>query len=245
MTILPHTQPFVAPDEMLLHTAALRGDRAEIPRLLKEGAVVDARDADGRTPLLLAVRAGHSDIARMLLEAGADVDARGATMQITPLMVAAQRGDVDSVALLLEKGADPNAVSKNGAGALARAVVADTIETATMLLDAGANPSGTGLTAPPNTAPLWVAVAMKRPALVTLLVERGAQINIGNSATDTLFGIAVSGGDAAIARMLLEAGADPSRPALANLPLLAVAMRFSNPPMAALLEEYGLSLAQS
>ncbi|MBC7804540.1 MAG: ankyrin repeat domain-containing protein [Akkermansiaceae bacterium] len=234
-----------ASDAEALHIAASRGDAAQVVRLLESGADVEARDARGRTPLLVAAREGRADAARLLLEAGAAVDARGESMSITPLMASAQRGDVALVRLLLEAAADPNAAARNGAGVLARAVIGGNLVVAKALLDAGADPDGAGSSAPPNTSPLWVAVAMKKRDLVNLLLERGANTNTGDSVSDTPFGVAVSGGDATIARMLLEAGADPLRPALSNLPLLAVAIRFTNLPMAELLEEYGLSLAKS
>lgn len=190
------------------------------------------------------MREGRISDARRLLEAGAEVDARSEAVGVTPLMAAAQRGDAPMARLLLEAGADPNAASRNGATVLARVAITGNVPTAEALLDAGASPDGIG-SAPPNAAPLWAAVALKRRELVRLLLDRGAAVNTGDSVFGTPFGVAVTGGDAAIARMLLEAGADPLRPALSNLPLLAVALRFSNPPMADLLEEYGLSLAKS
>jgi ankyrin repeat protein len=228
-----------------LCAAVSRGDISEVDRLLASGGDANARDARGRTVLLIAAREGRLDVARSLLTAGTEVDARSEGMSITPLMAAAQRGDLPLVRVLLEAGADPNASSRNGAAVLARAVLAGDVPTVRVLLEAGASPNTTESSAPPNTAPLWAAVARKQRELVRLLLEHKAQPNIGDSVTDTVFGIAVSGGDAEIARMLLEAGADPTRPALSNLPLLAVAMRFTNLPMAELLEDHGLSLAKA
>lgn len=238
----PGTEPGSKGDD--LTATVSRGDVSELARFLASGADANARDAKGRTALLIAAREGHRDVAQALLTAGAEVDARSEGMNVTPLMAAAQRGDLPFVRLLLEAGADPNASSRNGAGVLARAVLGGDVDTVRELLTAGANPDGTGSSAPPNASPLWAAVARKQRELARLLLEHKAQPNIGDSVTDTVFGVAVSGGDAEIARMLLEAGADPTRPALSNLPLLAVAMRFTNLPMAELLEEYGLSLAK-
>ncbi len=213
-----------------------------------EGAVkaVIPQDAKGRTPLSIAAREGDAARIRQLLDAGAAVDARSASMNITPLMGAANRTNAAPlVRLLLDAGADPTAAARNGAGALARAVLGGDVEAAQMLLEAGANPRGAVTKAPPNTTPIWVAVAFKRPEMLDLLLAHGAEVNLGDSFTGTLFEEAVRSGNAVIARKLLEAGANPSRPGLMNLPLQAVALRFVNPPMAQLLEEYHLSLARA
>lgn len=52
-----------------LHDAALRRDLAAVRRLLAAGAAVDARNADGATPLHLAT--GSAEVVRALLAAGA------------------------------------------------------------------------------------------------------------------------------------------------------------------------------
>ena len=46
--------------------------------LLKAGAGIDVRDAGGRTALHYAAAAGYTDVARLLVERGADVNARDA-----------------------------------------------------------------------------------------------------------------------------------------------------------------------
>jgi ankyrin repeat protein len=64
---------------------------ARIGELLDAGAQVDERDAQGRTPLLLATQRGDVDCARRLLAAGADPDARDDAGS-TPRAAAAQGG---------------------------------------------------------------------------------------------------------------------------------------------------------
>ncbi len=44
--------------------------------LLERGAVIDARNNRGFTPLIFAVGSGEIQVARLLLERGADVNAR-------------------------------------------------------------------------------------------------------------------------------------------------------------------------
>ena len=61
-----------------------------------------------QTPLLLALEARQPELARMLIEAGADVNIKS-KMMMTPLRVATQSGDLDIVNLLISRGASPDA----------------------------------------------------------------------------------------------------------------------------------------
>ena len=56
--------------------AAEAGDLAALRRLLDAGTPVDARDARRRTALLAATHANRVDAARLLIERGADVNAK-------------------------------------------------------------------------------------------------------------------------------------------------------------------------
>jgi ankyrin repeat protein len=60
---------------------------------------------------------GLVDMARLLLDAGADINARG-WLQSTPLQRAAQRGHREMTVLLLEKAAKPNLLDEDGNSAL-------------------------------------------------------------------------------------------------------------------------------
>ena len=100
-----------------LHEAA-DGQKADAARLLLDhGAVVDARDVAGDTPLLVAARRGAAPVIAVLLDAKADsnaVDVRGGT----PLMLAAAALSPPAVELLLAHGADPQLRNKQGLSAL-------------------------------------------------------------------------------------------------------------------------------
>ncbi len=91
------------------------GDRLIAETLLDAGAEVNAV-ADNPTrvqPLHSAVAGRGYEVARLLVERGADVNARQQD-GFTPLMGAAQNGDDAEVEWLLSQGADPSAINEEG-----------------------------------------------------------------------------------------------------------------------------------
>lgn len=93
-----------------LMLAALRGHLSAVETLVAAGAKLDP---GGWTPLIYAAFEGHEEIARFLLEQGADKDAI-APNGMTALMAAARNGHQATVELLVEKGADPGKKLPNG-----------------------------------------------------------------------------------------------------------------------------------
>ena len=84
---------FSAADEQLFH-AARHGDRAGIERALSDGArVTRASPVDGKTALFRAAVFGHVDAVRLLLERGADREARGSDGRTVLEVVTAARGE--------------------------------------------------------------------------------------------------------------------------------------------------------
>jgi ankyrin repeat protein len=103
-----------------LHEAAARGDTAGVQRLLDGGAEPDAVDASGRTPLVVAAYGAHLDAARVLIDAGADVNHQDASQQSAYLIATSEIGPDSGLELLrltLAAGADVSALdSYNGTG---------------------------------------------------------------------------------------------------------------------------------
>lgn len=93
-----------------------------VRRLVGAGTRVDTADMLGDTPLNLATRQGNVSMARILLEAGADPNARGWRCGQTPLSVASEKGRDDMVSLLLEHGADVSIADDLGVVSLAYAL---------------------------------------------------------------------------------------------------------------------------
>ena len=105
-----------------LGLAAFFGHAEAVAALLAAGADVNltSRESMKMPPLGSAMAVQRTDIARILIEHGADVNAKAAN-DLTALHTAAARGDLESAKLLLDHGADINAVSSDGKTPLAYA----------------------------------------------------------------------------------------------------------------------------
>ena len=146
-------------------------------------------EAGGFTPLLFAARHGDAGSARLLLEAGADVNDTAADGN-SALVVAAISGHARLAALLLERGADPNA-SGAGYSALHAAVLRADAGLVRALLARGADPNARLTRSTP--VPRWTY------QYILTLREKGA----------TPFLLATKYLEPEIARLLAAAGADP------------------------------------
>ncbi len=97
-----------------IHTAAAKGDLAEVEKVLKwEPAQLNLADKDGATALHHATAKDHLAVIKFLIEKKADVNAKKKD-GVTPLHIAAALGYKDIAAALLDANADPSAVDKKG-----------------------------------------------------------------------------------------------------------------------------------
>ncbi len=98
-----------------LHKAAKRGDITKIKQLISEGADVNKKPKLGKlAPLHLAVQNQHYDAVKVLVEAGANIELEGSSLQ-RPLHLAAQNGNWTITEYLMSKGARVNTVSGSSA----------------------------------------------------------------------------------------------------------------------------------
>jgi ankyrin repeat protein/truncated hemoglobin YjbI len=127
----------------LLHEVAGNGSLAIMELLLRLGADPNTVDQAERTPLYYVGnecnRESGSDIVRMLVQAGADVDAQENLKHCTALHMAARRGNIRVAEALLDCKANIEARDKLGDTPLRRAVNCGKTEIAAFLLSRGAN----------------------------------------------------------------------------------------------------------
>ena len=173
--------------------AALIGSRPVIRELLAAGVDPDSPNPEGETALMLVVRTGHIDAAEVLINAGADVNARERWAGQTALMWAGAQLQPQMVKLLLANGAEvdarstvrewtrkvsseprPKELAQGGLTPLMFAARTGCIECAQLLLDAGAD---INLTDPYGVTPLVVATLNLQNDFAAYLVEKGADIN--------------------------------------------------------------------
>lgn len=106
LIVFPLSTAFAA----AIHEAAKSGDVAAIAAALDAGA--DVNDTAGTpSPLYHAVRRGHLEAAKFLIERGADVNVDEKNGRVSPLMAAVTKGKLQLIELLLASGADPNTKS--------------------------------------------------------------------------------------------------------------------------------------
>ena len=160
-----------------MHRAIKEGDTGEINRLLQEKpGLLDAKNKNGLTPLFWSLDLGLGDVAKFLIEKGADVRFRGFRSR-TILHMAARAGDSDVIKILLEKGVEVNVRDSRGETPLHLLCRSrdESVESAQLLIEKGAdvnikdNKALTPLTLTMN----WGHIKISR-----LLIEKGADVNV-------------------------------------------------------------------
>jgi ankyrin repeat protein len=132
-----------AAGELDLFEAAALGDVGRLAELLAaDPGEVAGRTGDGFTALHLAAFFGRAEAARVLLDAGATVDAASSNhMRVTALHSATAGSHPQVVAALLAAGANPRARQNGGFTPLHAAAMNGDRESVNLLLAAGADPA--------------------------------------------------------------------------------------------------------
>jgi ankyrin repeat protein len=253
-----------------LHYAAICG----LDSIVKCLAVEHSQDVnsphfdDEWSPLHLASGYGHVEVARVLIEQGADVAAR-TNKGRTPLHVASRRGHVDVAGFLVEHGANVIALDNEGNTALHEAAMRGHVDTSRFLLQQGTdatvrnnagwppllNVSTYGYVelarllielgadvsaqAEDRKSPLHEASVFGHLPLVHILIEHGADTTACTKDGRTPLHFASSYGYIDIVRVLVKHGADATAQADNGQSPLHVAASYGHVEIACILVEHG------
>jgi len=179
-----------------------------LQQLIIAGCEIDPIDMHGRTALHVVLEHDppHDsalEVVRILIEAGAEVDARHGDNGWTPLMGAVEVGNLDAARLLVKAGADVNIANEEGDTAWNMALRWGYPEIAALLEQAGAvAPAGV-------ETDLHQAVLWGKAEAVEHLLEQGIDANSRNKYHQSALRVAIEAwGKAEIVRLLLDHGAD-------------------------------------
>ena len=200
-------------DDSILLMAVGINDNELVQSLLKDPDVqeqlLNQANNVGQTPLISAAKQGNGPLVKILLDAGADPDAKDnkdntslmyairegsaeiaqilinadAEVNAIDLLLAVDKGLTEVVQFLIKANVNPNAMTNRGTTALMIAATKDDIDTVKILLDAGADPNAT--TNRGSTA-LMAAAVKGSTRIARRLIKAGANLdakdNNGNTA---------------------------------------------------------------
>ena len=208
-------------DSMLLICSA-RGHQTLVTILLGRGANINNCSWLGWTPLHLASAKGSLAMTKFLLDVNADVNKRHSPGSSTALQLAAENGYADILQALLEHGANVNIMRHDVSHALEftalrLAVLMKDVASITVLLDGGADINTLHLNShwlldsektrlyKFRTTVLFDAVSQQQEVIAYLLLDRGADVTIGDA---TPLCSAVSERNGRMVTLLIKDGAD-------------------------------------
>ena len=187
--------------ERELFEAITAGKTDEAARLVQQHpALSNARDANGASPLLVAIYHQKHDIAKMLADSKGNID----------IFEASALGRVDRIKQLLrDEPALASAYSPDGFPAVGLAAFFGHLEAARTLIAAGANIHAAATNALKVQA-IHAAVASKNLEIVRAVLEAGADPNAAQQQGFRPIHEAGNSGNRDLAELLLRYGADPS-----------------------------------
>jgi ankyrin repeat protein len=153
--------------------AAMQRDNAAVRALVREGADVNAAQADGATALHWSAYYGDAELTKLLLDAGAQPSAANRNGS-TPLWLAASQGDAAVITALLDGGADASEQLPLGRKPLMLAARSGRVDAVRVLLERGADPNASETER--GTTALMQAADQGHADVLEVLIEHGADV---------------------------------------------------------------------
>lgn len=190
--------------------AAGIGSQEVVELLLDYGANIHTTDHLERSALHSSVSSGHTEVVRALIRRGADVNARHRGDAMYAVLDAVRFGHTETLHALLEAGARLSDVTTDeGYTALHIAASQGHLGLLRRLLNKNLSLDINAKTVEGST-PVNTATYAGRVDVVRMLLDRGANASIVDSAGWTPLHWAVEGNHPRIVKILFEHGADPS-----------------------------------
>jgi ankyrin repeat protein len=211
--------------------AVKAGNTTEVTQLLEvEPELVNARDENGLSAVLTAAYYQEPDIARLLVQRGAELN----------VFEACAVGEASRVKSLVEQQPELiNAYAPDGFQPLGLAAFFGHTDIAEYLLLAGADVNSPSRNAM-RVMPLHSAIANRHTASVRLLLDHGADVNAAQADDFTPLHEAAQNGLLDVTQWLLDRGANvnPRLSSSGKTPL-ALAVEYKHADVAELLRSYG------
>ena len=192
-----------------IYLAAVNGNPAMLDTFIRAGVDPNTANPGGETTLMTATRTGSLDAVKLLIDRGAQVNAREGQRGQTALMWAVLENHPAVARLLIEKGADVNAqtvvVIPDGITAEPTATSGNIGANGPGFYRSRAVPSPSGA-----MSALLFAAREGNQEMARILLDAKADINLPSANGTPPIVVAITNNHIQLAMMLLERGANPN-----------------------------------
>lgn len=189
-----------------LHEIVAGGTPDDIRTAVTSGKSLQESDSRGHNALHAAIVVKRQEMAAVLLELDADIEARTHKGE-TPLLLAVKGGDLDMAEFLIERNADLNTKSNRESTLMHVAAWAGDVRLLSLLEQKGLDVNQEALT---GYTPLHFAAQSGKAEAVRCLLNMNTDMNAMSVKGNTPMYAAARNGHTAVVELLVKAGADPN-----------------------------------